>query len=192
MIALGGKSQTIVSHPATGSQPLEHLYRSHHGWLRAWLSRRLSNAGDAEDLAHDTFVRVLKGHHTPERGGLNDLREPRAYLTTVAKRLLVNHYERQSLERAYMASLQSMPEPLAISEEHRALLLETLRELDALLDALPAKARTAFLLCQLEGLSYAEIAAQLRVSERTVTRYMAQGFRQCLQLMLDTEQSIVA
>ena len=91
-----------------------------------------------------------------------------------------------------MASLQSTPEPMACSEEDRAVLLETLRELDCLLDAMPAKVRTAFLLSQLEGLSYDEIASRLDVSERTVTRYMAQGFSQCLQLMLDTELSLAA
>lgn len=173
-------------------QPLEHLYKCHYHWLRVWLSRRLGTVSDAEDLAHDTFIRVLKGFQSTDPQGLAALREPRAYLTTVAKRVVINHYERQSLERAYMASLQSMPEPLAPSEEERAILLETLRELDGLLDALPAKVRTAFLLCQLEGLSYEEIASRLKVSQRTVTRYMAQGFRQCLQLMLDTEMAAVA
>lgn len=173
-------------------QPLEHLYKCHHHWLRAWLGRRLSNVSDAEDLAHDTFIRVLKGYQNADPCSLAELREPRAYLTTVAKRVVINHYERQSLERAYTASLQSMPEPLVPSEEDRAILLEILRELDGLLDAMPAKVRTAFLLCQLEGLSYEEIASQLKVSERTVTRYMAQSFRQCLQLMLDTEFSVAA
>ena len=173
-------------------QPLEHLYQCHYHWLRAWLGRRLGTASDAEDLAHDTFIRVLKGFQSTDTQGLAALREPRAYLTTVAKRVVINHYERQSLERAYITSLQSMPEALAPSEEDRAILLETLRELDGLLDALPAKVRTAFLLCQLEGLSYEEIASRLKVSQRTVTRYMAQGFRQCLQLMLDTEMAAVA
>ena len=73
-----------------------------------------------------------------------------------------------------------------LSVEARAILLETLEELDSLLDELPAKVRTAFLLSQLEGLSYEDIAAQMQISVRTVTRYMAQGFRQCLLVMLDS------
>jgi DNA-directed RNA polymerase specialized sigma24 family protein len=50
--------------------------------------------------------------------------------------------------------------------------------------ALPPKARTAFLSSQLEGLAYEEIAVQLQVGVRTVARYMAQGFAQCLRPML--------
>ena len=73
-----------------------------------------------------------------------------------------------------------------MSVEARAILLETLQELDALLHALPDKVRTAFLLAQLDGLSYEEIAAQMQVSLRTVTRYIAQGFKQCLCATLDS------
>ncbi len=167
---------------SAAQQEFHTLYMNHHGWLCQFLRKKLGNSFDAADLAHDTFARVLVGYGNDAIPGL---REPRAYLTTVAKRLLVNFYERQSLERAYQDWLLSMPETLVPSVEERAILLETLHELDSLLDELPPKARTAFLLSQLEGLSYDEIAAQLNVSTRTVTRYMAQGFRQCLQLMLE-------
>ena len=51
-----------------------------------------------------------------------------------------------------------------------------------MLDRLNPKARAAFLLSQLDGLTYAEIAAQLAVSERMVKKYMAQAMLQCLLL----------
>ncbi|RSZ42527.1 MULTISPECIES: sigma-70 family RNA polymerase sigma factor [unclassified Variovorax] len=160
---------------------VHHLYREHHGWLFNWLRGRLGNSFDAADIAHDTFMRIWIGLRA---GAIPTLREPRAYLTTVARRLVINHHERQSLERAYQASLALLPEALVPSVEERAILLETLHELDALLDELPDRVRTAFLLSQLEGLAYEDIAVQLGVSVRTVTRYMAQGFAQCLRLML--------
>lgn len=98
---------------------------------------------------------------------------------------MFNHLERRSLEQAYIASLQLLPEETALSTEQRAILLETLVELDALLNALPAPVRTAFLMSQLDGMSYEAIAAQMQLSVRTVGRYMAQGFRQCLRVMMD-------
>ena len=94
------------------------LYAAHHGWLQGWLRRRLGNGADAADLAQDTFVRIL---------GVRDLagvQEPRAYLTTVAKGVLVNWYKRQALERAYLEALAALPEPVAPSPEQRALVLE--------------------------------------------------------------------
>lgn len=161
---------------------LANMYTLHNGWLVSWLQRRFGDRHDAADIAQDTFTRLLTNTRSP---ALQDIREPRAYLTIVAKRLMMNHLERQSLEQAYLASLQSLPEEKVLSVEARAILLETLAQLDTLLNELPAKVRTAFLLSQLEGLSYEDIAARIQVSVRTVTRYMERGFRQCLHVMLE-------
>ena len=51
-----------------------------------------------------------------------------------------------------------------------------------MLDGLPAKARTAFLMAQLDGMTYRQIADAMRITDRTVRRYMAQAFEQCLLL----------
>jgi RNA polymerase sigma-70 factor (ECF subfamily) len=113
-----------------------------------------------------------------------DLQEPRAYLLTVGKRLLSNFYQRRSLEQAYLNALASLPEDCVPSPEQRWLLLETLQALDELLDGLPTAVRRAFLWSQLEGLSYQHIAERLRVSERTIKRYMAQAYEHCLLVEL--------
>lgn len=156
---------------------LNTLYREHRSWLESWLRRRLGNAWDAADLTQDTFVRVLAAHQDKP---LPRLQEPRAYLLTVGRCLLINHYQRRSLERAYLDALASLPEAQAPSPEQRWLLLETLQALDELLDGLPLAVRRAFLWSQLEGLDYASIALRLEVSERTVKRYMAKAYEHCL------------
>ncbi len=158
---------------------LSTLYRDHQSWLETWLRRRVGNAWDAADLSQDTFVRVLASSQQ-----LAELREPRAYLLTVGKRLLNNFYARRSLEQAYLEALAQLPEDSVPSPELRWLLLETLQALDELLDGLPAAVRRAFLWSQLEGLGYREIAERLQVSERTVKRYMAQAYEHCLLVEL--------
>ncbi|MCX2897919.1 sigma-70 family RNA polymerase sigma factor [Pseudomonas mandelii] len=158
---------------------LHDLYRDHRGWLETWLSKRLGNGCDAADLSQDTFLRVLASSQR-----IADLQEPRAYLLTVGKRLLSNFYQRRSLEQAYLAALALMPEDCAPSPEQRWLLLETLQALDELLDGLPRAVRRAFLWSQLEGLTYAQIAERLQVSERTIKRYMAQAYEHCLLVEL--------
>ena len=159
------------------------LYSAHHGWLQGWLRKKLGNAFDAADLAQDTFVRLLSApDDTPEKQGDWQLREPRAYLTLIAKRLMANLYRRRSLEQAYLEALGAMPQPMAPSPEQQAIILETLQEIDAMLDGLAPAVRQAFLLAQLEGVGYAEIAAKLAVSERTVKRYMAEAMARCILL----------
>ena len=164
-------------------QSLQLLYTHHHGWLHDWLRRKLGDAGDAADLAQDTFMRILTApEHIAEKQAGWQLHEPRAYLTVVAKRLLANLYRRRALEQAYLDSLALMPELLAPAAEQRLIILETLQQIDSMLDGLPAKVRTAFLLAQLDGMSYAQIAQQLATSERTIKRYMVQAMARCILL----------
>ena len=154
-------------------QEITTLYSDHHGWLQAWLRKKLGDAGKAADLAHDTFVRLLA------REELIAAREPRAFLTTVAQRVLFNHWRREELERAYLNALMHIPEVLAPSPEERAILLETLIEIDRMLDGLPLPVRRAFLHAQLDNMSHAEIAAELNISITTVKRYLVRAGVQC-------------
>lgn len=158
---------------------LAGLYREHHGWLHGWLWRKLGNAFEAADLAQDTFVRLLCTPCTAEPGAL---REPRAYLATVARRLLLNHLRRQSLEAAYLQALAALPADHRPSPEQRVLVLEALQQVDTMLDGLPPKVRTVFVLAQVEGLSYAAIAEELGIGLRSVKRYMAQAMAECILL----------
>lgn len=167
-------------HVAIGlpDHPVGLLYQEHHGWLVALLRRKLQCRDGAADMAHDTFLRVLlKADVLPE------LREPRAYLATVARGLLNDHWRRRTLEQAWLDTLAILPLELAPSPEDTLSMLQTLQRLDDMLSGLAPKARQVFLLSQLQGLGYAEIAKQTGISERTVKRYMGQGFELCLTLM---------
>lgn len=152
---------------------LQALYLNHHGWLNGWLRKKMGNHADAADLAQDTFIRVMVSCDSEH------LREPRAFLTTVASGLVSNFYRRKKLEQAYEEALQYMPADYTPSPEARALVLETLLEIDALLDGLPLEVRQAFLYSQLDGMSQAEIAAELKVSVSTVKRYIVRAIQQC-------------
>lgn len=156
------------------AQRIDTLYSDHYGWLRRWLHRKLGCTHQAADLAHDTFVRILL-HPAPE-----PLREPRAYLSAIAHGLVVNHWRRLEIERAYLGALSALPEPLAPSPETRAMTIEALVAVDAMLATLPEKVRRAFLLAQIDGMTYAEIGKELRVSERMVKKYMANAMLNCL------------
>ncbi|ALM82874.1 sigma-70 family RNA polymerase sigma factor [Bordetella sp. N] len=157
---------------------LERLYVDNHAWLCLWLRRRLDCGDEAADLAQDTFLRVLR---KPEE--LPGLREPRAYLTTIARGLLNDYWRRRSLEQAWLETLAALPADFDVAPERLVAMQQTLHQLDAMLSGLAAKARQVFVLSQLEGLTYVEIATRMKLSDRTVKRYMAQGFELCLALI---------
>ena len=161
-------------------QLVHRLYVDHQGWLNGWLRRQLGCSQRAADLAQDTFVRVLSKDQ-----GLDAIREPRAYLHTIARGLLINHWRRRQIEQAYLEAIALQPEAVAPSPESQVMVVETLMQVDAMLARLPENVRRAFLLSQLQGLTYAAIGLELGVSERMVKKYMAQAMLHCLTLIED-------
>jgi len=79
---------------------------------------------------------------------------------------------RERAEGAYLEVLASRPPDRMPSAEHRAMVLETLAEIDRALDRLPARVRETFVLSQFEGLTYSAIAERLGVSVASVRKYM--------------------
>lgn len=155
------------------------LYQHHHGWLYHWLRSRLGNNADAADLAQDTFVRVLQKPQPPS------LTAPRAFLGTIARGLIIDHWRRDELRRAYLQSLAAMPQAHVPCMQTRELVLELLERIARMLDGLKPKARQAFLLAQCDGLSHAQVAEHLQVSVRTVERYIAEALYRCYVLRYD-------
>lgn len=164
---------------STSPQPIADLYRDYHGWLRTWIRRRL-NSEEACDLAQDVFVRVMVQRNTVE------LREPKAYLSSIARNLLVDTFRHRSIEQAYadtlalQAELAQAPSP----EEHQQI-IQVLLEIDRLLDSLGKRPREIFLKVQLDGLSMSEVGRQMGLSGNTVRKHFIRAMAKCLLLLND-------
>ncbi|MFT3820449.1 MAG: sigma-70 family RNA polymerase sigma factor [Rubrivivax sp.] len=165
--------------PHIFSPSLETLYGDHHGWLQRWLRRRLGNAADAADLAHDTFVRLLSGRGQRR---FDSRLEARAYLRTTAQNLCINLWRRQEIEQAWLDTLAATPEDLYPSAERQVMVLQALEEVGAMLQTLSSKAARAFTLAVVCEMTDDEVAAELGVSGRMVRKYVAQAMLGCLSL----------
>lgn len=156
------------------------LYSHHSGWLHQWLGRRFGssfNAADVADLTHDTFLRLILKPRTFSGPG-----DARAFLCTVARGLCIDQWRRRQIERAWLETLAAQPEYHEPSAEHRVMILDALFQIDRMLGKLAARPRQAFLMAQVHGLTYREIAAELGVSERMIKKYMADAMLQCMLL----------
>ncbi|MQT55787.1 sigma-70 family RNA polymerase sigma factor [Pseudomonas sp. FSL R10-0399] len=155
---------------------ISDLYCEHHGWLFGWLRRKLGCAHNAADLAQDTFARILNA-----RDSVASLREPRAFLSTTARRLIIDQVRRKHIENAYLQELALTAEALEgfQSPEHILSTLEALEHIAFMLEGLHDNVRQAFVLYYLDGLTQSEIARQLGLSDRTVRKYLIQALLHC-------------
>ncbi|HBZ1520422.1 TPA: sigma-70 family RNA polymerase sigma factor [Klebsiella pneumoniae] len=163
----------MTSKSISPSEALAVIFRSDYRWLTEKIRRRISHGICPEDIASEAFARLIA---IPE---LSNLREPRAMLSTIAYRVLYETWRRRDLERAYLDSLTGTPQYTSPSPEMQEIIIESLLAIDYALDGLSVKARTAFLLNQLDGMTYAEISRELNVSVSMVRKYVAAALAKC-------------
>lgn len=139
--------------------------------LVAFLRHRTGSAALAEDIAQDAFVALWE-----RRAGIDPDRSLRAYVYRAALNRAVSLGRRRRLElrmRDWLrATVSSAPLPDADlrGDELRG-------AIHAAVAALPARCREVFLLARDGGMSYAEIAATLALSPKTVENHMGRAFR---------------
>jgi RNA polymerase sigma-70 factor (ECF subfamily) len=151
------------------------LFRAHYPWLCARLRRHSGTGFSVEDIAAETFVQLL------ESPGLTPIREPRALLTTIAHRLIYQLWRRRDLEHQHLDQLHHIDPPHVKSPEELVQLSQALQGLDRTLERLPGKVRATFLLSRIDGLTYPQIAAELGISQRSVSVYMTRSQALCAQ-----------
>ncbi|MFD1716682.1 RNA polymerase sigma factor SigE [Georgenia deserti] len=143
----------------------EEIVRDHTPRVYRLAYRLTGNTADAEDLTQETFVRVFRSLHSYQPGNFE------GWLHRITTNLFLDQARRRSRlrmdplgeagERLPAASDSGEPER---GFEHAHLDLDV----QAALDSLPPKYRAAVVLCDIEGLSYEEIAATLGVKMGTV------------------------
>src|SRR5471032_15507 len=128
-------------------QLIGQMFQKDYHWLCSSVSRTLGCPHSAQDIASETFLRVL---------ALPDplaIREPRALLTTIARRLVYEGWRRQDLERAYLESLALAPARVHRWPEYVFWWSGPSRAVAPCLNGLPAKANPAFLTHPPKGLT---------------------------------------
>jgi len=152
--------------------------------LRRFFTLRLQNESDAPDLAQEVFLRLLRVEH------YETIRNPEAYLFTVASHVLHQH----TLRRA------GAPASLDISEVFEELQLtshddpvehaegqQKLKELERALALMPPKFSTTLLLHRFAGLTIEEIGRQIGVSRPTAKKYLARALIECRDALKEVE-----
>ena len=157
------------------SRLLGEEFRRSYGWLKARLWRKTGCQFVAEDLSSEAFVQLVAIQDK------QTVREPRALLTTISQRLVFDFWRRRDLENAYLRELAQTPERFTQSEEEKYQMVQLLIEIDRRLSGLPSKVKLAFMYSQLDGMTYAQISAQLGVSVSMVGQYMTKALIHCLE-----------
>jgi len=157
-------------------------FRENYQDLLRYLTRRTGSADRASDVAQDTYLRLAALSSTNL-----DVQNPRAYVYRIAGNLATDAARRDGRLATHLAVVAADEADASPSPEMRAVARERLRLLEAALDELPLNARTALLLSRVDGLTFAEIAIHLGVSESMIAKYIARALKHCRDRLADSE-----
>ncbi|AGN77881.1 MULTISPECIES: sigma-70 family RNA polymerase sigma factor [Pseudomonas] len=154
-------TQTVSGHKGF----LDH----YHELIGTW-TRKLRSRQQAEDLAHDAFVRVLENPR-------EQVEQPRAYLHQTARNLAVDGLRRE--DRRQALALEAIDNGTTGSDDPEAYVhaLELADSVERALAELPLNCRQVFIWQKLEGLTQAEIAERMGLSKNMVEKYMIRTLR---------------
>ncbi len=152
----------------------------HEPMLRAWLRSHFASEDDIDDVVQETYARLLGAR---ERGAVGS---PKAFLFAVARNLAIDRLRhRQVIPFEPLVEMEALsvleegegiPEVVARNQE-----LELLTEA---IQSLPDRCRQIFTLRKVYGLSQAEIATRLGLSENTISAQLTIGVKKCMEFML--------
>lgn len=139
--------------------------------LRHWLRGVVREATEVDDVIQDIYYRLLK------LSSVDHIGEPRAYLYQMARNIIIDRMRRQSVVK--MDALHSLDEPAcrdhSPSPERVALARAELKWVLGLIANLPERCRDVFRLRKIYGLSQAETARNLAISENIVEKETVRG-----------------
>lgn len=149
---------------------LENYYRE----LVSFLNARLGNRQAAEDIVHDTYLRVL------ERSSSTPIEQPRAFLYRTALNLVIDGHRRSVLRQTEpLDALDHQEHHFSPSPQASIVTGQRLDMVQRALTELPELCRECFMLRKLEGLSHAEIAERLGISHSLVEKHIVNAMKHC-------------
>jgi RNA polymerase sigma-70 factor, ECF subfamily len=132
--------------------------------------RIVGNVPDAQDLTQEAFIKALQ-----RQDQIKDLDKAAHWLSRIASNTAIDFLRRSG--RVSYSELDKIPEPVIASTgdspEQSVLRAERREQLEASLEILTERERTALLLRDVEDMPADEVAVQLNCSKATVRSHIA-------------------
>ena len=166
----------------------ERLYNMYSGKLYNFIIRISSgNQYMAEEVVQSAFIRVweVRERVEPESSFIS-------FLCTIAKNLLMNMYQRQTVEYVYNEYLKNTGVDRD-SQTEESIDLRFLNEyIDSLAEELPAQRKKIFILSKRQNYTNKEIAEMMGISESTVATQLSLAVKFMREQLMKHYDKIVA
>ncbi len=170
-------------------QAIGRTFRHESQMLLRWLTGRLGDPDEAQDVLQNVYLKVLAFSDE------NEIENPQGLIFRTATTLAIDELRRRSRfnsrhvahdpasEKEVILNVES-PTPTC---EEALQTREAIEAAIAILNALPTNVRASFFLSRLEGKTYNQIAALLGVSVSSVEKYIFRAVNSLKSLRVSPE-----
>jgi RNA polymerase sigma-70 factor, ECF subfamily len=150
----------------------EMLFRTYYQPLCNYAFTFLQDKEDAEEIVQSTFLLVWEKRET-----LAIRSSVKPYLYAMVRNACLNVIKHEKIKQKHVGEAIAVAERSRDSVAHTVALNELEYRIKIAMDALPEQCRMVFKLSRFEELKYAEIAAQLSISIKTVENHMGKALK---------------
>lgn len=163
---------------------LYHRYEAH---ILQIASVYVKDRDAAREIVQDVFRKLWEN-----REKLTEVRDMRNYLFILARNLIFNRFKKAQHELAAQKALLYTSETTESDTDYRVRNRECERILHTAIDSLPPQRKRIYQLAREKGMSYEEIAHELRISRFTVKNHMSQALQSIRLYLLQHLHTIMA
>ena len=151
---------------------IDQIYEAYQYRLFAFAMSFLKNDEDAKDIVHDVFVKLWKKRHE-----FDENTEIEALVFTVARNTVLSLFRKRASENKYFDHIinenNNLKPGLITEEQVDCVLLE--ERINHLVELLPIKRRSVYVLSRQNGLSNKEISQKLGIAGKTVEDHITKA-----------------
>lgn len=171
---------TLDNYLSPEESELDQLYKQHYAGLHRYAFTIVNDRIIAEEMVQQVFFRIIERNeaiaiHTSVK----------AYLYRSVNNECLNYFKHMKVRRGFVAHNNTITKPTVDTPSGKLQLKELEETIRNTINDLPEQCRTIFQLSRFEELKYAEIAAQLNLSVKTVETQMSRALKKLRTQLAD-------
>lgn len=152
--------------------PIRNAYLNHYSELRNRLKIHLGSYSQADDILHDTWIKLHQGR------SMTEAKNPLAYLHRIAMNISASDFRRQELLDVDTDALLHFADDSLGPEDH-TLIVDDIKQLNQALASLSPRRRDILLSSRLYEVPHKDLAERFGISTRMIEKELKSALEYC-------------